>query len=113
MQNVLNFGPLVFNDNDNFEECFASQITLPALTLMQVVGGTLPAITAITTIQMLCISPDQVIKIGLEGVNAQTSGFTLNAHKSFKCGTGIITSLSVFNTSTVATDIVFVIGGTR
>jgi hypothetical protein len=113
MQNVLNFGPLIFNDNDNYEECFTSQITLPALTFLQVIGGTLPAITAITTVQMLCIAPDQNIKIGLEGVNAQTAGFTLNAHKSLKIGTGVITSLSVYNISTVTTDIVFVIGGTR
>jgi hypothetical protein len=111
-QNILNFGPLVFNDNDNFEECFTSQITIPALTLLQVIGGSGPAITAITTIQMLVIAPNQVIKIGLEGVNGQSAGFTLNANKSLKISTGIITSLNVYNTTAVAAEVIFIIGGT-
>jgi hypothetical protein len=111
-QNILNFGPLVFNDNDNFEECFTSQITIPALTLLQIIGGSGPAITAITTMQMLVIAPSQTIKVGLEGVNGQSAGFTLNANKSLKISTGVITSLNVYNTAAVVAEVIFIIGGT-
>jgi hypothetical protein len=112
LQNALAFGPWDFHDSDNYDEMFAAQIQIGALTLAQIIGGVSPSILAIGVAQYLCIVPDQIIKIGLQGVNAQTSGFTLNAGRSFKSGLGSITSLNIYNTTTIITNVVVVIGGT-
>lgn len=111
LQNILNFGPWDFYDNDVYSELFAAQIQLAPSALAQIIGGVSPSIAAITTIQYLCLIPDQVIYVGLHGVNAQTSGFTLNANRSLKIGTGSMTSLSLFNTTILTTNVIVVIGG--
>lgn len=112
LQNTLGFGPWNFHDNDIYDEMFAAQIQIGALTLAQIIGGVSPSIQAIVTVQYLVIVPDQTIKVGLQGVNAQTSGFTLNANRSFKMGTGLTTAVNIYNTAALAANVVFIIGGT-
>src|SRR5882672_2822035 len=98
LQNTLGFGPWNFHDNDIYDEMFAAQIQVNPLTFAQIIGGVSPSIQAIVTVQYLAIVPDQTMKIGLQGVNAQSAGFTLNANRSFKMGTGLVTSVNIYNT---------------
>ena len=111
MQNVLSFGPWSFLENDIYDEMFAAQLQFPALILAQIIGGVTPAITSLTTIEFLFILADQIMQIGLHGVNAQTSGFVLQANKAIKIGTCSINALSIFNTTTLTANVVMVIGG--
>ena len=112
LQNALAFGPWDFFDNDVYDEMFAAQIQLSALLFAQIIGGANPSITAITTVQFLAIIPDQTIMVGLHGVNAQSNGFTLNANRCLKIGTGSLNSVSVYNTVTTVCNAVFIVGGT-
>lgn len=106
------FGPWDFLANEIYTEFFAAEIQLAATTLAQIIGGVSPAITAITDIQFLMLYPDQAIRIGLHGVNAQTAGFTLNTNQTFLSGRGAINALNLYNTATSTANIGLVIGGT-
>src|SRR5438034_5508833 len=110
-KNTLPFGPWDFFLNAVYTELFAAQIQLASLTFAQMIGGTLPAISAITQVRYLAIVPDQTIRVGLHGVNAQSTGFTLLANQPLAIGTCLITQLSLYNTAAVATNILLVIGG--
>jgi len=112
LQNALAFGPWDFFDNDVYDEMFAAQIQLTGLLFAQIIGGVSPSITAITEVQFLAIIPDQTIMVGLHGVHAQSAGFTLNANRCIKIGTGSLNSVSVYNTTTVTCNVVFIVGGT-
>ena len=110
-QNALDFGPWDFFDNDVYDEMFAAQIQLSSLLFAQLIGGVSPTISVVTLVQFLLIIPDQTIRIGLHGVNAQSDGFLLNANRCLKIGTGSINSVSVYNTTTLTCNLVFIVGG--
>lgn len=111
LQNVLDFGPWDFFDSDVYDEIIAAQVQLTSRLFTWVVGGINPIMPAIQEIQYLVIVPDQTIAVGLNGVNAETSGFTLQANRTLKIGTCSMTSLSLFNTTTQVANIVVVLGG--
>ena len=110
-QNILGFGPWDFYDADSYTELFAVQIQLAGVTFGQIIGGVSPSLQAITTIQYLCILADQVIQVGLHGVNAQSAGFTLNTNRVMKIGTCTISSLSLYNVSIIPANVVIILGG--
>ncbi len=107
----LPFGPWDFFLNGLFAEFFGALIQLPALTFAQIIGGTTPSIAAIKTIQFLLVVPDQVVQVGLHGVNAQSAGFTLNPNQPLQFGVGSMTQLSLYNTATTVANVLLGIGG--
>lgn len=107
----LNFGPWDFRTTKTYTQFFGVEIQVAATTLAQLIAGSSPAFTAITTIEYLLIYPDQQISVGLHGVNAQTDGFTVNANQPLRIE-GSINELSVYNGTSSTANIVLVIGGT-
>ncbi len=111
-RDILKFGPWDFSSDQIYTELFGAEVQIATVTLTQIIGGSSPIITAITDIQYLVIYPDQIIRVGLHGVNGQTGGFTLNANQPFCTGRGSIDSLNVYNTSTSTLNLTLAIGGT-
>jgi hypothetical protein len=68
---LLTFGPWVFRQNEIYTEFFGAEFQIAATTLAQIIGGVSPSITAITDIQHLSLYPDQIIQVGLHGVDGQ------------------------------------------
>lgn len=108
---LLAFGPWAFQADQSYTEFFAAEVQLPATTLVQLVGGVSPAIAALSTIELLGLYPDQGIRVGLHGVDAQAAGFTLDAYQILLSGKGEMTSLNVYNTAAVACNLILVLGG--
>jgi hypothetical protein len=111
-QNDLSFGPWIFERATPFDLFLAVEIQIAATTLAQIIGGANPSIAAITTIQFLVIQPDQNVKIGLHGVNAQSSGFSQVADGVIIMDNISMTSLNIYNTASVTTTIFVGVGGT-
>ncbi len=107
----LPLGPWPFANSGVYTLFFGANITLATLTAVQVIGGVSPIISSITTVQFLLIVPTQAIKVGLHGVAAQSSGFTLNANAPLCINGGSLTSLSLYNHSTTTATIFLGIGG--
>ena len=105
------FGPWPFTYGDAYDEFVGAYIQIAATTLAQIVGGVSPSLAAIVTIEYLMIVPDQAIKIGLHGVNAQSSGFTLDASGLYLARSVSINALQIYNTAAETVIIFLGIGG--
>lgn len=112
LQSVLSVGPWNFSNIESFDESFIGEVSFNATTERQIIGGSSPICTYIATIQMLMIVPyDYDIKVGLHGVDASDSGFTVSADRPLYIGHGSLTSLAVYNSGSAANVVVFAIGG--
>lgn len=108
---TLPIGPWPFANSGVYTLFFGANITLAASTAVQVIGGVSPIITSIVTVQFLLVVPTQTIKVGLHGVAAQASGFTLNANAPLCINGGSVNAMSLYNSSTASATIFLGIGG--
>lgn len=106
------FGPWRFAGVRIYTLFLGADISISATTLAQIIGGVSPSIASITTIQSLLIFPSKTVRVGLHGVNAQTSGFTLNADSLFTIDNCSMTSLNIYNTVAAAATVFLALGGT-
>ena len=106
------FGPWLFQRSSIYTLFLGADISIGATTLAQIIGGVSPSIASIVTIQFLLVYPNQNVRIGLHGVNAQTApGFTLNLNSVCVIDNCSMTSLNIFNTASVAATVFLAIGG--
>lgn len=110
LRNTLPFGPYPFFINDLYTQFLATEIQISALSSAQLVGGVSPTIAAITTINLLILHPDQQMRVGLHGVAAQASGFTLNAQGVYVTTDGSINALQVYNNTSSLMNLFIVLG---
>lgn len=105
-------GPFPFDINQIHDEFAVENVEVAATSTLQLVGGVAPTIANITTIQFLLLYVDQAIKVGLDGVVAETSGFTLSAYKPLIFPGMSLTQLQIYNSAAVLSNVLVVIGGT-
>lgn len=110
-QGQLQFGPWPFERTRPFDLFLGVAIQIEATTLAQIIGGVSPSIAAISTAQFIILQPDQHIKVGLHGVNAQTDGFAQAADGVLILDDVTITSLSLYNTTALTAVVFLGVGG--
>ena len=110
-EDQLAFGPWTFDLSALFTQFVGTVITIAGHTTGQILGGVSPAILSVTTGQFLLVRPDKDVLVGLHGVVAQTNGFGLDAFAPLVIGSGSLTSLQIYNTTTSLTRVFIGIGG--
>lgn len=111
LASTLPFGPWARLSSGVYTQFFGSEISIDATSLAQIIGGVSPAVQAITEIDFLWIyTPTENIQIGLHGVNAQTSGWTLAGGRYCLVDGSIINALSIYNTAAIAALVVIAVG---
>lgn len=107
----LGLGPWLFGYMATFDKSISSGITFGAGVNTQVLGGVAPQIAAITqaSFLLIIIPVGRTVKVGLNGVNAQSEGTELGGTLMWTSTN--ITSLQIYNSDTLALSAFLSVGG--
>jgi hypothetical protein len=112
-QSTLNFGPWSFDNFNSYAEFFGADLVIGATSRAQIIGGTAPVVSYITTVQSLLLwTPTTDVRVGLHGVDSQTAGFTLTAGEVILMGEVSMNALNLYNPDSAACSVLVAVGGT-
>ena len=110
-QHVL--GPFDYDVSYSMDEGARLDYEVSNNTTLQLIGGVSPQISEITSVNLLHITADQDILVGLEGNDPAVTAWTIYADKMATLGPGVlITEVAIRNESGSTANVTVIIEGT-